>query len=79
MSRKSTLTKPKGWRNIVVDGVAYWWIITNTSPVIKRVSDKKTVNTWNYFVERGCCQAMNDHEMSFKPSLIAEAIRDLYI
>ena len=69
--------KPKGWRNIVVDGVAYWWIKRNGAPYIKRVSDRKMINTWDHLVAKGWYAGMAKGDISFTPKVIADIIREL--
>jgi hypothetical protein len=78
LSRKSTSTKPKGWRNIVVDDVAYWWRMSNSCPYIKRVSDKKTINTWDHLVAKGWFEGMSRRDISFTPKVVSDIIRELY-
>jgi hypothetical protein len=70
--------KPKGWRLIVVDNVDYWWIVSGSSPIIKRVSDRKKVMTWNYFVAKGWYEGMEKGDIRWTPKLVADTIRELY-
>ena len=75
---RSPTQKPKGWRNIVVDNVAYWWIKrTRAAPLIKRVSDKKMINTWDHLVAKGWYAGMEKGDIRFTPKVIADIIREL--
>jgi hypothetical protein len=77
---RSPTQKPKGWRNIVVDDVAYWWKEPHYggAPYIKRVSDKKTINTWDHLVHvKGWYTGLDRGDISFTPKVIADIIREL--
>jgi hypothetical protein len=69
--------KPKGWRLIVVDNVDYWWML-KSRPIVKRVSDRKMVDTWNHLCDKGWFSAMEDRNISWTPKLIAEIIRETF-
>lgn len=70
--------KPKGWRKIVVDGVEYWWQQHRSAPLIKRVSDRKMINTWDYLVNvKGWYNGLDRGDISFTPKVIADLIREL--
>lgn len=71
--------KPKGWRDIVVDNVSYWWCKTRYggAPYIKRVSDKKLIHTWDHLVLKGWYEGMEKNEIRFTPKVIADIIREL--
>jgi hypothetical protein len=72
--------KPKGWRNIVVDGVPYWWCKRHHrgAPYIKRVSDRKMIKTWDHLVAKGWYEGMEKGDISFTPKIIADIIREVY-
>jgi hypothetical protein len=70
--------KPKGWRKIVVDGVDYWWFKrSRAAPYIKRVSDRKQIDTWDHLVAKGWYAGMEKDDISFTPKVIADIIREL--
>lgn len=69
--------KPKGWRLITVDGIDYWWL-AKTAPYIKRVSDRKMINTWDHFVNKGWYSAMDHGDVRWTPKLIADTIREIF-
>lgn len=71
--------KPKGWRNIVVDDVSYWWCKRHHggAPLIRRVVDRKLINTWEHLVAKGWYAGLEKGDISFTPKLVADIIREL--